>query len=114
MILFFVLAGASLEVTALGNAGSWLAAYVVLRVIGRIAGAWLAGGIARVEPAARRWMGLALLPQAGVALGMALVASERLPEAGAQILPVVVAATVIFELLGPLATRHALERTAPG
>jgi hypothetical protein len=57
-------------------------------------------------------MGLALLPQAGVALGMALVATQYLPEIGDAILPVVVAATVIFELIGPIATRVALRRTS--
>ncbi|MBW2401218.1 MAG: cation:proton antiporter, partial [Deltaproteobacteria bacterium] len=61
-----------------------------------------------------RWMGIALLPQAGVALGMALVASQRFPEAGEVILPVVIASTVFFEMLGPIATRFALDRTAAG
>ena len=54
----------------------------------------------------------ALLPQAGVALGMALVAAQHLPHVGAAILPVVVAATVVFELVGPVATRAALDRTS--
>jgi len=48
----------------------------------------------------------------GVALGMARVASERRSELGEAILPVVVASTVLFELLGPVATRFALERAA--
>jgi hypothetical protein len=55
-------------------------------------------------------MGLAMLPQAGVALGMALVAMQRLPTLGEIIVPVVVGATVIFELVGPVFTRLALRR----
>ena len=113
MILFFVLAGAALDVSALGHAGTWLVAYLLLRVVGRLAGGWLAGWLPPRDATVRRWMGLALLPQAGVALGMALVASQRLPEVGAAILPVVVASTVVFELFGPLATRFALERASP-
>jgi hypothetical protein len=62
-------------------------------------------------------MGMALLPQAGVALGMALVATQRFPELSAIILPVVVGATVVFEAVGPVLTRWALvrvgEATAP-
>ncbi len=112
MILFFVLAGAALDFSALAHAGPWLVAYLLLRVVGRIAGGWLAGWLPPSDPVIRRWMGLALMPQAGVALGMALVASQRLPEVGEAILPVVVASTVFFELFGPLATRLALERTA--
>ena len=55
-------------------------------------------------------MGLAMLPQAGVALGMALVAAQRLPTLGEIIIPVVVGATVIFEVVGPVFTRLALSR----
>ena len=55
-----------------------------------------------------RWMGIALLPQAGVALGMALMAARRFPEIADVILPVVIGATVIFELAGPVLTRRAI------
>ncbi len=110
MILFFVLAGASLHVDALYHVGLIGFAYVVLRVIGRFLGAWMGGVIGRAGPVVRRWMGMALMPQAGVALGMALVATERCPNVGDIILTVVIAATVIFELIGPVMTRIALVR----
>jgi Kef-type K+ transport system membrane component KefB len=113
MTLFFVLAGASPELDALARAGAWLAAYVGLRVVGRLAGAWLGGWLPPADADVRRFMGIALLPQAGVALGMALVAAQRMPEIGEIIIPLVVAATAIFELAGPLATRLALERASP-
>ena len=77
LVLFFVLAGASLEIDVLWAAGAGLAGYVVLRVIGRLLGAWLGGMLCADNPAERWWMGLAMLPQAGVALGMALVAAQR-------------------------------------
>jgi Kef-type K+ transport system membrane component KefB len=114
MILFFVLAGASLDVAAVFHAGTWLAAYLALRILGRVLGARSSGALGPVDGSLRRWMGIAMLPQAGVALGMALVAAQRFPEAGDTILPVIVAATVIFEVLGPVSTRYALERTASG
>jgi Kef-type K+ transport system membrane component KefB len=110
LVLFFVLAGASLEVDALWLAGWGLLGYVVLRVLGRLLGAWLGGVLCHDDPAQRWWMGLAMLPQAGVALGMALVAAQRLPTLGEIIIPVVVGATVIFELVGPVLTRLALRR----
>jgi len=113
LLLFFVLAGAALDVGALWVAGSWLAAYLGFRVVGRLVGGWLGGALVGAERKTRRWIGIALLPQAGVALGMALVASRRLPEWSDAILPIVVASTVLFELLGPLATRIALERADP-
>ncbi len=110
LVLFFVLAGASLDIDALWLGGSVLLGYVVLRVLGRLLGAWLGGALCRDDPAQRWWMGLAMLPQAGVALGMALVAMQRLPTLGEIILPVVVGATVIFEVIGPVLTRLALRR----
>ena len=55
-----------------------------------------------------KWMGLALMPQAGVALGMALVAAQRLPDLGEIMLPVVIGSTVLFEVIGPVLTRSAL------
>jgi Kef-type K+ transport system membrane component KefB len=110
MIVFFVLAGASLRLESLHQIGALGVAYMVLRVLGRLIGAWVGGLPAGVPVVDRLWMGLSLLPQAGVALGMALVASQRFPEVGRAILPVVIAATVLFELIGPILTRLALTR----
>lgn len=110
MLLFFVLAGASLHVEALLGIGLLGGAYVALRLIGKIAGAALGARIAGAEPAVRKWTGIALMPQAGVALGLALLADQRFPVIGETLLPLVIAATVVFELLGPAGTRLALAR----
>lgn len=56
----------------------------------------------------RRWIGPALLPQAGLAIGMALVAAQTYPEIGKVILPIILGSTVVFEILGPILTRRAL------
>ena len=110
MVLFFVLAGASLHLATLAQIGWIGAAYVVLRIVGRLVGGWAGARLSGAPVAMQRWMGLALLPQAGVALGMALLASERFPELRQTILPVAIAATVLFELSGPVLTRLALVR----
>ncbi len=110
LILFFVMAGATLEIDSLAALGTVGAAYVGLRICGRIVGAEIGGAIGRFAKPQRAWMGAALMPQAGVALGMALLAGQRFPEQAEAILPVVIASTVIFELFGPLATRAALRR----
>jgi Kef-type K+ transport system membrane component KefB len=108
MILFFVLAGASLHTEMLFQIGLVGSAYIILRIIGRLVGAWTGGAISHAEPLMRRWMGMALMPQAGVALGMALVAMQRRPDLGEIILPVVIASTVLFEVIGPILTRTGL------
>lgn len=110
MILFFVLAGALLEPHRIAAFGLIGAAYVGLRIAGRMAGGWIGGTLARAPSAHRPWYGMALLPQAGVALGMALIAAQRFPAEADLILGLTIATTVIFEVIGPTATVLAARR----
>ncbi|MBF0448476.1 MAG: cation:proton antiporter [Magnetococcales bacterium] len=111
LILFFVFAGASLQPESLPQIGLIGLGYVALRVLGRILGGWIGGRAARAEPPMRQWMGVALMPQAGIALGMALVAIQQFPHLKDTLLPIVVGSTVLFQLVGPILTRLALLRT---
>jgi Kef-type K+ transport system membrane component KefB len=110
LVLFFVLSGASLQVAELGTAATLTLAYVLLRVLGRIAGGWLGSHLSARSPSART-VGVALLPQAGIAIGMALVVSQRVPEVGGAILTATVAGTIVFEIAGPILTRLVLVRS---
>ncbi|HRW15367.1 cation:proton antiporter [Amaricoccus sp.] len=112
MLLFFVMAGASLETTDLAGMGLAGIAYVVLRFASRILGGWLGGRLAGLPGRESRLTGLALMPQAGVAIGMALVAAERFPDFGRPILAITIASTIAFELIGPLMTQIALARAS--
>lgn len=112
LILFFILAGASLDIAALANVGWVGLGYVILRIASRVIGAWggaVIGGAPRSE---RPWFGIALLSQAGVAVGMALIAADEFPQYAGTILAVTIGTTVIFELIGPYGTMLALKRTA--
>lgn len=110
LILFFVLAGASLDTRALPALAGAGAGCILLRAAGRIVGAWLGSRAAGAPDAMAHWMGVALMPQAGIALGMALVAAERMPELASAVLPVAISTTIFFELVGPILTRLALRR----
>lgn len=110
LILFFILAGAAMELNALAALGWIGAAYVILRIVSRLTGGWIGGRAAGLPPVQRRWIGPALLPQAGVAVGMALVAASALPELGKTILTLTIGTTVVFELIGPIATMLAVRR----
>jgi Kef-type K+ transport system membrane component KefB len=110
LILFFLLAGASLQLEELTDIGLLGAAYIGLRIAGRVLGSQLGGWLCGADAGTRRWMGMALLPQAGIAIGMALLASQRFPEYEAVILPVVLGSSVIFEIFGPVITRQVLTR----
>ncbi len=111
MVLFFVLTGASAHPEKIATIGTFGALYVVGRVLGLLGGAWLGGALGRAPDAHRRWLGPAIQPQAGVALGMALTAGAALPQWEDTIMAVVVGSTVLFELVGPVFTRLALVRT---
>ena len=111
MVVFFVLAGASLEFSALKDIGLIGIVYILCRVIGKYSGAWLGSHISHADPTTKNWMGMALLPQAGVAIGMALVAANQFPQYRQTLLSVVISTTVIFELIGPVFTRIALQKT---
>ncbi len=108
MILFFVLAGASLEIEALRFAGGITIVYILSRCIGIYAGASFGSRLVGAGPHLRKWLGAALFPQAGVAIGMALLASQRFPEVASLVLPVVLTSTIFFELFAPIITRKAL------
>ena len=110
MVLFFLLAGVSLELGHLATMGGIGVAYLTLRIAGRILGGWIGARLGKQSAAQRPWFGIALLPQAGVAIGMALVAAESFPEWGETIITLTIGTTVVFELIGPPATLFALRR----
>ncbi|MEX0344707.1 MAG: cation:proton antiporter [Rhizobiaceae bacterium] len=112
MVVFFILAGASLQIEALAAIGLIGSAYVVLRFVGRVLGGWLGGKLAGMNPVERYWIGFALMPQAGVAMGMALVAAAAFPEQAQSILAIAIGTTIIFELIGPIFTQMAISRVA--
>ncbi|WP_300517173.1 cation:proton antiporter [Aliiroseovarius sp.] len=113
MILFFVLAGAALDLRSLAAIGALGAGFAVLRVLARALGGWVGATLARSPAPERRWFGPALLPQAGVAVGMALVAATEFPDHGDTILTLTIGATVLFELIGPAATLFSIRRVDP-
>ncbi|MEM1315916.1 MAG: cation:proton antiporter [Pseudomonadota bacterium] len=110
LILFFVVAGATLTPEALGAAAPLAAAFAVLRAAGRLLGGFAGATAAGLSMREGRWTGAAMMPQAGVALGMALVAGDHLPEHRDTLVAVTVASTIIFELAGPFATQWALRQ----
>lgn len=114
MLLFFIMAGASLEIAPLMEIGMVGGAYVGLRIVARLIGGWAGARLAGVSGRTGRLTGLALMPQAGVAIGMALVAAERFPAYAEQILALAISSTVVFEITGPFLTQIALERAGNG
>ena len=108
-LAFFVVSGADLDLTALRTTGMIGIAYVIVRVIGKWMGAFIGAKAFNMSKSVQKYLGYTLVPQAGVAIGLSLVAQNALPGAhGAEIRTVILAATVIYEFVGPLITKKAL------
>jgi Kef-type K+ transport system membrane component KefB len=114
-ILFFVVAGINLHLGLLLTIGLLGSVYIVCRSIGLIGGSYLAALASKVDPIIRNNLGLGILSQAGVAIGLALLASHKLsslgmPELGSLLITTIAATTVVFEIIGPLSARYAIIR----
>jgi Kef-type K+ transport system membrane component KefB len=111
LLLFFVIPGAELDLTIVPTVGLLGVLYLVLRSAGKYFGARLGASVVKESPNIRKYLGVALLPQAGVAIGMSQIVVKALPsEYGSQIRAVVLCATLVYELLGPLLTKIVLKK----
>ena len=109
-LLFFVLSGASLDLSVLPTVGVVGIAYVLSRAIGKSLGATIGAAIEKCDKNIIRYLGMTLIPQAGVAIGMARMCLTDLPAYGSTINAVVLAGTLIYELTGPVITKIALTK----
>ncbi|WP_035294976.1 cation:proton antiporter [Clostridium sp. KNHs214] len=107
-VAFFTLAGVELNLTILKNVGLIGVVYIIVRVIGKILGAYLGAKLAKAPAVVQKYLGFTLIPQAGVAIGLAMVAETAVPEFGAAIRTIILSATIIYELIGPLITKIAI------
>ena len=111
--LFFVLSGSALQFDVFGNPSVILigVVYILARSLGKIFGARWSSSLAKSPPTVRKYLGITLLPQAGVALGMCTTAYRVLGgEDGTLIRNIVLFGVLIYELLGPSMTKAALTK----
>ncbi len=109
-MIFFVISGAELDLSVLPAVGLLGVLYLVARSIGKYLGAFLGARVVNADKNIQKYLGICLLPQAGVAIGMSQIVVSALPEYGAQIRAVVLCATLVYELVGPLLTKMVLTK----
>ena len=110
-ILFFVISGAELDFSVFA---SWVVVlvgivYIIFRSLGKYFGAYGSAKLAKCNPTIVKYLGVTLLPQAGVAIGMAITALKVLPD-GAVVQNIVLFGVMIYELVGPMLTKIALTK----
>jgi Kef-type K+ transport system membrane component KefB len=108
--IFFAIAGASLDLSALARFWPIAAVVVVVRLLLTLGSARLGGRIARVSPAVQRYTWMGLISQAGVTLGLSLVVGRELPGAGEYFVAITAAIIIFHLLIGPVLLKLALSR----
>ena len=111
-VLFFVISGAELDLTVFGDLAvvGIGVAYILSRSAGKIFGANVSARLTHCEESICKYLGITLLPQAGVALGMSVTVAAQFGEAGAIIRNIVLFSVLIYELVGPIMTKWALTK----
>ncbi len=120
-MMFFVLSGACLDLSIFFSGSGLLVlivalVYIVFRVVGKWLGAFAGACITKSEDKVKKYLGFTLIPQAGVAIGLATTASRlfgskpETQEAGALIIAIVLTSTLVYELIGPLVSKAALTK----
>ncbi|MFQ5645594.1 MAG: cation:proton antiporter [bacterium] len=107
-VMFFTLAGASLDIKILYLNISVALIYVLSRAAGKIGGVMLGARISRSPDVVRKYLGLAMLPQAGVAIALVMAVQNRFPQYGSLINVIVLAAVTVNEVIGPVSSRFAI------
>lgn len=109
-MLFFVLSGADLKLNSVVAVGVVGMIYIVIRVLGKYLGALIGSKISKAGEKTTKYLGWCLLPQAGVALGLSSLAAISFGEIGMQIRTIILCATLIYELVGPLIVKVTLTK----
>lgn len=110
--MVFVISGMSLNIKSLKTLGVVGVAYFAIRIVGKYAGAYIGCIIRKTSKEVRYYLGLALIPQAGVAIGLAFLGQRVLTEnAGNMLMAIILSASVLYELVGPACAKIALFRS---
>ena len=109
MSIFFIVSGMNLDLNALSTVGAIGVCYFVIRIIGKYMGTYLSCLLMSTSKEIRNYMGFALIPQAGVAIGLAFLGQRMLPpETGNQMLTIILSSSVLYEMVGPISAKMAL------
>ncbi len=109
MSIFFIVSGMNLDLTALTTVGAVGVAYFLIRIAGKYLGTYFSCQLMGTSREIRNYMGLALIPQAGVAIGLAFLGQRILPaETGDLMLAIILSSSVLYEMIGPISAKAAL------
>lgn len=109
-LLFFVASGAELKLSVLPSVGVAGIVYIIFRVLGKMFGSSLGAVVCKADKNIRKYLGPALIPQAGVAIGLSLAAATVVPDYAPQIRTIILCGTLVYELVGPAISKISLKK----
>ena len=109
LVMFFVLSGMRLSIPSLVSAGFVGIIYFLVRIVGKYLGATLGGILTHATPEVKKYFGLALIPQAGVSIGLAVLGQRMLPAASGEMLSTIILSSgILYEMVGPACAKAAI------
>nr|WP_075574498.1 cation:proton antiporter [Ezakiella massiliensis] len=109
-LLFFTFAGASLNLSVLKSIGFLGVVYALSRAIGKISGATIGAKMVNAPPRVQKWLGLALLPQGGISIGLSMIVARELPDHAGEIITVILFSVLVFEIMGPILAKISITK----
>ena len=109
-LLFFALAGAGLDLRAFFGVGALGIGYVLARAGGKILGAYTGARISDADTVVTKYLGLSLIPQGGVSIGLTMLIRKELPQFSGTITTIVLFSVLVYEILGPILTQIAIHK----
>lgn len=107
-VLFFTLAGAMLELEVLATVGMIGVIYIFCRGIGKYLGAWIGGKVSKAERTVTNFLGLGLLPQGGISIGLSVLVRQQLPQYAGIITTIIMFSVLVYETTGPIFSKLAI------
>lgn len=107
-LLFFAFAGASLDLAILSKISLLGAGYVAARFFGKVIGAGIGARIAKSEPTIAKYLGLAILPQGGISIGLSMIVARELPQISSSVVNLILFSVLVFEIAGPILAKYAI------
>lgn len=109
LLIFFVVSGMKFDITMLLSIGLVGLAYFFIRMLGKMVGSYLGGVVTKSSADTRKFLGLALIPQAGVSIGLVAISSRALPtDVASLITTIILTSAILYELVGPATAKYAI------
>jgi len=109
-VLFFTLAGASLDIAILKSVGLAGLGYIAARAGGKILGSFIGAKSVNAEPQVQKWLGIALLPQGGISIGLSVIVMQQLPEYAVELTTIIMASVLVYETFGPIFAKISISK----